>query len=487
MQGQETFGARSAVRVLLALLISGSTALVADAGTPKSSRDNASGTSAETARVTRLIFQDHEAAVLKWTDVHVNEQNQLSLATVGEVAGFPKVDAKEQKLVQMAECLGIVLVGIRDEENGQHESGWVVAHTGVGYADHGDHGHWHYKKSPEVWDHCLDKQQGNPAHVYLYDECFYVANDARNGYTRIDPAKYASNDGRKLGKDKPRFLVGGGNHITLAVVENQVGYSCWIDGGGPRKGQVDVTRLHNNPKGEPAYSFHLPTGVIHGATANSGKVFFAPADGICWVQADLKAKLQPADVKVYTISLGKDGDKPCRTGAFADLGHYVLCVTGRGASSALVLLDANVDEPKPVRIPLDVQPGTRALTPIPFTTAGDLAYAMIFHDREKAADTKTDNPLHDKLQIVALDPNKDGDYRDAKVIKTLDVGASAVQGHFGHHDLAFDADKNFAFFTNPGDGTISALSIKSWEIVGTFQVGGKPTALIARGGQEVHD
>ena len=132
-------------------------------------------------------------------------------------------------------------VGVRDDEEGALESGWVLVQSGVGYADHGDHGHWSYKKKPEVVDSRLDKKQGNPAHLYLYDGRFFVANDKLNGYTHIDPARYATAEARSLGKGTPQFLSGGGNHITLAVVDNKVGYSCWIDGGGPNQGRVDVT------------------------------------------------------------------------------------------------------------------------------------------------------------------------------------------------------------------------------------------------------
>ena len=54
-------------------------------------------------------------------------------------------------------------------------------------------------------------------------------------------------------------------------------------------------------------------------------------------------------------------------------------------------------------------------------------------------------------------------FADAKVIKTVKVGKSAVEGHFGHHDLSFDADKQFGVFTNPGDGTVCVLSLKTLE------------------------
>ncbi len=114
-------------------------------------------------------------------------------------------------------------------------------------------------------------QQGNPAHLYQYGGQFFLANDKLNGYTRIDPKKYEKDKDGKLGKDAPRFLIGGGNHITLAVVDDKVGYSCWIDGNGPSKGRVDVTPITTKEKTEPAYSFTLPSGGIHDATACAGR------------------------------------------------------------------------------------------------------------------------------------------------------------------------------------------------------------------------
>jgi hypothetical protein len=430
--------------------------------------------------ITRLFFQDLASCSLKWADVTVGPNKALVLGPIAGVNGFKKLDPAKQKLVQMREFGSLLCVGVRDNEDGAFESGWVLVQTGVGYADHGDHGHWYYKKTLEVVDSRLDTQQGNPAHMYLYDGRFFIANDRLNGYTRIDPSKYATNEARKLGKGEPRFLVGGGNHITLAVVDDKVGYSAWIDGGGPNKGRVDVTPVTTNPKSEPAYSFSLPSGGIHGAIANSGKVFFAPADGVDWVEADLALSQKAEQVKVHHIDLGKEGEKPRRTGAFVNHQHYVLLVTGRQAPQ-LVLLNAKLAEPKPVFVPLVVQKGTQAITPEVVTTVDGKAYAFIFHDRLKGAEAT------DALEIVALDPNGDGDCSDAKSLKVLPVGPSAVEGHFGHHAIAFDADRRYGFFTNPGDGTISVISLGTLEIIATFNVGGTPTEILARGGEDVED
>ena len=246
-------------------------------------------------------------------------------------------------------------------------------------------------------------------------------------------------------------------------------------------GRVDVTPIRAGAKGEPAYTFRLPTGVIHGAITCCGKVFFAPSDGVCWVEADLDANQKPADIQVHHVRLGKDGDKPRRTGAFIETGRYVLFVAGKGPGSSLVMLDAKAKQPTPVNVPLGVRKGSHAITPVVASTQEGKAYAFIFHDRVKDAEVK------DMLEIVALDPDGDGDFRDAKVVKTLEVGKSAVEGHYGHHNLAFDADRRYGFFTNPGDGTITALSLKTLEPVATWAVGGKPTALVARGGAETDD
>ena len=126
-------------------------------------------------------------------------------------------------------------------------------------------------------------------------------------------------------------------------------------------------------------------------------------------------------------------------------------------------------------VPLGVKKGTRAVTQEVAVTADGKAYALVFHDHAKGVD------VEDALEIVALDPNGDGDCSDAKVVKTLKVGKSAVEGHFGHHDMAF------GFFTNPGDGTISVLWLKSLDVVNTFKVGGTPTAIVALGKRETDD
>lgn len=429
--------------------------------------------------VCRLFFQDHAAKTVHWADVKSGEH--LSLTTPELVTGFPRLDAESQNLVQMEQSLGTLLVGVRDQEDGTQQSGWVFLDSGVKEESHGDHAHWYYKTAPRVIETCLDKKQGNPAHLYCYQGKFYLANDRNSGYTRFDPQQYRDDPQAKL---KTGFQQGGGNHITLAVVDEKTGYSTWIDGGGPNKGRVDVTRIQPDGNDTIAYSVTLPHGAIHGATTCGGKVFFAPADGINWCAADLDA--QPhnqSQVKLQHISLGKDEEtgKPCRTGAFVTHRNYVCFVSGKGSAARFCLLDAGADTPAVISVPLQMAEGNSPASLEIVKTAWGKRLAFVFHNHPRELE------LQELLSLIDLDPNGDLDFQDARLMKTLDVGPSQVEGHYGHHTITFDQAGRYGFWTEPGAGTIRALSLETFEPLQTFQVNGVPTKVIAVGQQDRKD
>lgn len=424
-------------------------------------------------RVARVLWQDRSKDTLMWGEVHAGEKWIVSASPVD---GFPKLDLEKQDLVQMEHARGVLLVGVRDEEKGAHQSGWVAVDTGVREEPHGDHSHWEFKGTPSVKCSKLDKEQGNPAHLYLYDGQYYLANDTRNGFTQLKPEELMKASGGYAGN----FFSGGGNHITMAAVDNAVCYSTWIDGGGPNAGRVDVINLAKSGSDSLAYSFNLPTGVIHGATANSGKVFFAPADGVCWVQADKALKGSAASVKVHHISLGKEegAEKPNRTGAFTNHRNWVLFTTGGPeGKSSLCLMNAAADQPSVVKLPIEVESGLSLTTPEVVLASGGKRYAFLFHD-------KREGDLQEKLTIVDLDPNGDRDFSDAKIAKTMPVGSSKVEGHHGHHSVSFDSEGRIACFTNPGDGTIWVMTLKDLTVRAKSIVGGTPSAIVALGAPE---
>lgn len=424
-------------------------------------------------RVARILWQDRDKDTLMWGEVHGGEKWIVSASPVKD---FPKLDVEKQDLVQMEHAEGHLLVGVRDNDDGKFQSGWVAVDTGVREVPHGDHTDWKFVSSPSVKSSRLDTEQGNPAHLYLYNGHFYMANDKKNGFTQIDPQDLSSKRAQECGI----FCTGGGNHITMAAVDNAVCYSTWIDGGGPNMGRVDVVNLKKTDGDKLAYSFNLPTGVIHGATANSGKVFFAPADGVCWVDADASLTKSAETVVVNHISLGKEesAEKPNRTGAFVNHRNWVLFTTGgAGEKSSLCLLDAATAQPVVVKLPINVEAGLSLTTPEVVLASGGKRYAFLFQD-------KKESDAQEKLTIVDLDPNGDRNLSDAAIAKTIPVPASKVDGHYGHHSVSFDSEGRTACFTNPGEGTIWVISLRDLTVRAKAIVGGTPGAIVAIGAPE---
>jgi hypothetical protein len=435
-------------------------------------------TSEPTAIVTRLFMQNSETADIEWYDVL--QGTEWTISPRRSIAGFPQLDVEKQNLVQMRQSNGWLLVGVRDREQGAFQSGWVLMETGVSEESHGDHAHWHYANAPRVIQSRLDGDQGNPAHLYEYQGSFYLANDRKNGYTAFDLKRLDRTGETPQGIG---FHRGGGNHITLAVAHRKVGYGTWIDGGGPDAGRVDVTRILPSGNEQIAYSFTLPSGNIHGAIVNQSKVFFAPADGICWVQADSKLEQEASNVTVQHLALGTDPDteKPLRTGAFVTHRHYVLFVTGRGAAARLGLIDASADEPQVKLLDLKMSELNRPVTPRVVRTSGGKRFAFVFHNHPQEVEGD------EFLSVIDLDPDGDLNFASAAIVKKIPVGGSRVEGHSGHHDLCFSDDHQWAFFISPGAKTLSVLSLASLEIERIIPLEHVPGAIVSHGGSDPLD
>lgn len=432
---------------------------------------------AQTIRVKnmmRVFWQDRDTDQLSWADITATNTWGIKRDWI---QSFPKLDADKQDLVQMKHNNGMLVVGVRDHEDGKHQSGWVSVDTGVFEEPHGNHTHWKYTNAPKVTGSKLDTDQGNPAHLYVYDNNFYLANDQKNGFSRLQPLLLKQPASATA---TATFFPGGGRHITMAAVNNSVAYSSWIDGDGPNAGRIDVVSLQQTGDPEIAYSFSLPSGVIHGATANSGKVFFAPADGVYWVAADLAMKQTAETVKVNHLSLGQDDetDKPLRTGAFTNERNWVLGTTGQGDQSTLCLINAQASQPSIVKLKIPVGDGLRLTTPEKVLSLGN-RYAFLFQDR-----TDSESDVQEHLTVVELDPNRDRDFRDARVKVTIPVGASKIDGHHGHHAISFDAYGRYAVFTEPGEGMLNVFSLKDMRVVARFKVGGSPDSIVAIGAQD---
>lgn len=433
--------------------------------------------------VTRVFFQDDSERVVKWADLGL-QGSTLSLTQIGSVEGFPKLDADEQRLVQMEAARGFLLVGVRDEDDGEFGSGWILIDTGVEEEEHGDHSHWTYVRPPRVRALTIDKQQGNPAHLYCYDDVFYLANDRKNGYTRLDPAAITADDEEAAIRRRAVFHAGGGGHITLAA-SKRWGYSTWIgrsndkEGGG-QGGRVDITPLAAPGQASPpqiGLSITLPHGGLHGATFCQGKVFFAPSDGVCWIAEPAALPSTADEIPTHHLSLGQHNDKPRRTGAFQTAGKHVMFVTGAGTDAAFGLLDASAAEPEVTRVELGMAEENRPAGLQIVQPRRGSPLALVFHDHP--AEVTAPNVM----TLLELDPNEDGRWTDVRVAGTLDVGRSKVDGHNGHHTVDFDADRRRGVLSNPGDGTLSVFGVADRKILQTFEVGGSPSKVVTVGGR----
>ncbi|MCC9641955.1 hypothetical protein LOC71_06685 [Rhodopirellula sp. JC740] len=433
---------------------------------------SASSVQAQGRTVARLFWQDYASADLKWGDLKKSKDG-YSLDEQS-ISNFPKLDVDEQTLVQMQTDDGLLVVGVRDEAGGDIGSGWIAIETGTERETHGDHFHWRFNESPSVLTQLVDENQGNPAHLYLYGKTFAMANDQRNGVTLMSAKSIREG---KTPSECGRFVEAGGGHITLAVAEDRVLYSTWIQREGEQAGQVDVVSLAktvgDSNAGAGRYSIHCPTGGLHGATYNRGKVFLAPTDGVCWVNADLDASQSADSVTVNHISLGKDSeDKPLRTGAFTNLGDYVVFSTGKASESRLCWLNASADRPELQSLGIQIADDQSLRTPIAGFGPGNSPVALCFAESKESPDT-------DQLYVVSLDPNGDGDFADAKAGEPMQVGPSQLEGHFGHHDAVFLPRGRQIAVTNPGDASIWVISLRDQTVEAKLECKGTPTSLIS--------
>lgn len=431
--------------------------------------------------ITRLFFQSPEDGAVRWADLLSGEPIQLTEPQ--QVEGFPQLDPDRQRLVQMAAAGGLIMLGVRDDEEGEFQSGWILIDSGIEVEHHIDHYHWYYTAEPRVIASRLDASQGNPAHLYVYDDVFYLANDRIGGFTRLDPRSVAAavESGAVEGDEGVEiaslatFHRGGNGHITLAV-SGDVALATWMSRDEETARRIDVTPLGPGSNGEVAWSFDALSDRLHGATAAENKVFFAPRAGINWIELSAAGQLPTPPPDVHHIDLGSDGQQPYRTGSFTTLGPYVLFVSGQAEDTFLGLIDARQEAPELIKVDIEVAAGSRAHGPKLVQSRVHGPLAVLFHDH--AADVDAPHVA----SVIRLDPNRDGDFSDAAVWQTIDVGPSSVIGHSGHHSLAVDALSRYVVIANPGDATLQVLSTIDLSPRAEFSLPFAPERMVGFGG-----
>lgn len=417
-------------------------------------------------KIARLVWQDNQSQSLRWADLE--RSNTDWSAKPQAIANAPLLDPEHQQFSQMQRLGRSLVVGVRDDDHGAFSSGWIAVDSGVTLEEHGDHYHAHYNNPPTVAASQLDTQQGNPAHVYRIGKRIFLANDSKQGFT-ILAASLSDASSPFVSK----FFAGGGSHITLASVDDRYCFATWPDREGDDAGRIDVVSISEESSGN-IQSFKTHSGGLHGAASIANRVFFAPSDGIDWLDV---GKWKPGQVPaVEHIDLGKDPEsgKSYRTGAFETHSNYVLFTYGTGPNSKLGMIDSRNPSLKLDSLVIDATEGLALATPVAFRAGNDKHYAWIVHHRRGSEN-------QEKLSSVELDPNGDGRFDDAKLHKQLAIGASKIANHSGMHDIAMLPDRRTACISMPGEGAIWIVSIYSMEVLAKLEVGGTPTKLEAFG------
>lgn len=417
----------------------------------------------------RIFWQDMATATLKYGDVLRDKKPEQAWHLVYKpVPNFPELDVNHQRLVQMAILDSVLLVGVRSDSDSATSDGWVAIDTGVERQDHGDHYHWRYH-DPQLLSYTLDDQQRNPAHLYVYGRYFYLAQDKLNGFLRLDPVALKA---KQVASAK--FYSGGGNHITLAVWKDKWAFATWIDRQEANAGRVDVVDLQN---GSNVESFTLPVGGLHGATVCNNRVFFAPCEGIYHIKLEVSSEGKITMSQPEKIDLGRiSEDGPAfRTGAFAVLDHFVLFSTSIAGQGYLGIIDTRSETPHLHQLFIPLTEGQTLSSVSCLKAQSKRKLAAVFAETPRGDQS-------DVLYLIELDPDDNGQATDAAIWKELQVGENRIEGHAGHHSIAWNAHGTIAAVTSPGSGSIFLVNLQDGTILATLQVGGVPTAICALGG-----
>ena len=423
----------------------------------------------------RLFWVDQSTQKLTWGDVVTTDKWALNTSTVD---GFPEMDSKANRLSPLVGRNGMVVAGISGTADDKKKGRWVAIDSGVYQEPHGNHFHWKYTGRPTVTQTINEERQGRASRVSFVGEQLYLLGDKGFSTDNLNNLRI-----RGAATGTRKFFPATNWPVSQSTfVDNVVGYSAWDDSDGEHAGQVDVIKLADSTK--PAYSFKLPSGDVSVTTFNSDKVFFAHKDTISWVTPDRSCSLGSDNVKVNQVNpANQDLKLESPPATFVNERNWVTFTTGKGESSKLCMIDAASPTPTVIALPIKVNEGLQLSAPKTILSLGK-RYAFIFHQRSKPAGEGATDDIKEQLTIVELDPNRDMRFDDARIAKTIPVGKSLIKDDAGHHQVSFDAYGRFAVFTNPGDGTLSVMTMQDLQVRVNFKVDGVPTQIVAVGAPE---
>lgn len=411
--------------------------------------------------IMRVFWRDGETNQLSFADITTTNRWNMKR---GWVTGFPKMQSG-QSIGDMHQAAGAVMVGVNRDADGAN-GGWVAIDSGAFEQPHGNHNHWMYTNSPQVRNSQLTSGKNGATNVRVSDNQLLVMEQGTAEVTQANPNQLKSNGGAQ-----PSRFSAGGKDIRMTTVNGIIGYAASTSSA-DESVQVKVLDLRSATPVEK-YSFVLPCHSVSAATTNSGRVYFATDEGIFWLLADTSLTKTAESVVFQKI------ETRTQTSHFENQKNWLLFTEVGETDSSLCMVNTLQQQPAIQRLPISVSEGLRLSDPSTVLCLGR-RYAYLFQDA-----VATESPQSEKLTVVELDPNRDGDFRDAMVKSTVDVGASKpAEDGGGRHHVSFDAFGRHAVITNPGDGLIMVMTVRDSKIVANFKVGGAPDQIVAVGAAE---
>ncbi|MFO0904346.1 MAG: hypothetical protein U0939_15185 [Pirellulales bacterium] len=425
--------------------------------------------------LTRVFFVDESKQSLQWAELIAGEKPTMT--SVREISGFPKLDPQKQAISSLQAVGGMMLVGIRTLDDADAPAGWLLIESGAYEEAHGDHSHWIYPYAPRIRAAQFDEQTRGPDRVAVIDGAFYWSNVGADGFYRLDPSQIGPREPAQAVRQRAAWHTGGGESGVVSSVGNVVAFTAWKNVEGDGAGRIDVTALRPAGNDKTAFSFDLPSTGTHAAAACQGKVFFATKSSLHWVV--VPSRISSSVEAVAVQSLGDPQTAALVEGPleFATYGRYVVFSAGAGPDAMLCHLDAAAEIPQLRKIslplPSDHRPGAVKL----MRSRKGQPLALVFHAGPG------DATGHDRLSVFEMDPDRNGNWSDAKLSQAVSVGKGRDDVPGGDHYLAIEADNRRAVYSNPGDGTLMVLNLEDRKTVTGFRVGGAPTKVLAIGGR----
>lgn len=404
----------------------------------------------------RVFFADDDGAVVKFCDIVQAAELYLS---IGEpIADCPKLDATKIELSCLAANSGYAVVGVRSKEGGA--GGWILIESGVAEEPHGNHSHWAYPRKPRVVGYDLGSAV-NPVECVVHDSQFYLVGHQARSWIRIDARKAPSARDADAVK---RLATVHASEKGAGRTWISNGFAAWTSSG---NSPIEFGAIAPDGTIGQVKNTTIPNGNATSVVVHGGQIFIGTDKDV--YATTLTGAQSPANG--LNLQLKEETLGPLSAGTSG-----VAVVKSAEGSAGLVVINPGRSPMTVTSVPLSVVKGAHVTTPRWIQTRRSPPMVVLFVDQPEVSKEL------DQMIWIEADPNYDGEFRDAKVRKIMDIAQSKVIGDRGHHDIVMNYDRRYGVFGNSGAGSLSLVDLEKMAN-SSFLMGGRPGRLAIIGGR----